>query len=153
MSITTPTQMIIPAVRALAATVRETFAGKDDAVQVITGAERVVKEDDFVLVAAPSNGGSGVIMTASTSDQGHAQAWTFNIVILVSTWSGTLDLASRLTRAQGMLDTLCEAVADNPTLDGTVAVADIGSSAQLATYNDEDGVAAELGLTVACEIY
>lgn len=153
MTVTSPVQMIIPATRELASCIAAAFEAAGDPMQVITGAEKVVKEDDFIMVAAPSNAGAGVLLDVAASDQGHAQAWTATIVVLLSTWSGTLSVSTRLDRIQQMLDTVCDAIAQNPRLGGTVAVADIGSTGQLATFNDEDGVAAEIGLTVRCEIY
>lgn len=151
MSITTPVQQIVPAVKALTDLATAAFAGTD--VRIITGASEHVEDDDFVMICAPTDSGAGVLLRTDESDQGHAQQWTLDIVVLLSTYSPDRLILDRLDRVQTMLDTFVDVVASNPTLAGTVSVADVGRQGQVATFDNSDGCAAELSLTVACEIY
>jgi len=156
MSITAPVQHLVPATRGLAAAITEKLADQKNAAVVI-GPQRQVLPDDVVLVAAPSDTGAGVLIETDPADQGNSQTWAFEIIVVIATWSGDLDVDARLTRVQELLDLVVEAVMENHTLpyrgEDTVSTAAIGSQGQLAIFNGEDGIAAEIGLTVRCEVF
>ena len=144
---------VVPAIQALAATLREAIAEADENIRVIVGALGDVEDDDFIMLSAPTEGGAGAMIRHARSDQGHLQSAELDIVVLISTYSAERDIEARMTRAQAMLELFVQQVVDDATLDGTVSVADIGDNGQLSTIDDQHGCAVEIALTVACEIY